>query len=91
MPELSYQANALKSARQRKTWSQSRLASALEQAARNLRCEQDLPPGGRQTLIQYISYFENGRERSLSGLSPFSEKHSNPPTKSLASPVRRTR
>ena len=70
MPELSYQANALKSARQRKAWSQSRLASALEQAARNLRCERDLPPGGRQTLIQYISYFENGKREVSERLRP---------------------
>ena len=70
MPELSYQANALKSARQRKAWSQSRLASALEQAARSLRCERDLPPGGRQTLIQYISYFENGKREVSERLRP---------------------
>ena len=52
---------ALKSARKRKGWSQGRLAAALEQAARALSQLSDLPPGGRQTLIQYISYFENGK------------------------------
>ncbi len=60
--------------RQRKAWSQSRLASALEQAARNLRCERDLPPGGRQTLIQYISYFENRKREVSERLRPISRE-----------------
>ena len=55
------QAGSLKSARKRKGWSQARLAAALEQAARALGQLSDLPPAGRQTLIQYISYFENGK------------------------------
>ena len=55
------QAEALKSARKHKGWSQRRLAAALEQAARALGQLSDLPPAGRQTLIQYISYFENGK------------------------------
>ena len=55
------QAEALKSARKHKGWSQGRLAAALEQAARALGQLSDLPPAGRQTLIQYISYFENGK------------------------------
>jgi transcriptional regulator with XRE-family HTH domain len=55
------QAEALKSARKRKGWSQARLAAALEQAARSLGQLDDLPPAGRPTIIQYISYFENGK------------------------------
>ena len=70
MPELSHQSAALKSARKRKDWSQSRLASALERAARVLRLEKDLPPGGRQTLVQYISYFENGKREVPDRLKP---------------------
>jgi transcriptional regulator with XRE-family HTH domain len=59
--DLGPQAAALRAARKRMGWSQGRLASALEQAADALNRGKDLPPGGRQTLIQYISYFENGR------------------------------
>ena len=70
MPELSHQAEALKSARKRKDWSQSRLAAALERAARALCLEKDLPPGGRQTLVQYISYFENGKREVPDRLRP---------------------
>ncbi len=70
MPELSHQAEALKSARKRKGWSQGRLAAALERAARTLGQERDLPPGGRQTLIQYISYFENNRREVPDRLKP---------------------
>ena len=70
MPELSHQAGALKAARKRKDWSQSRLASALERAARVLKMEKDLPPGGRPTLVQYISYFENGKREVPDRLRP---------------------
>ncbi len=59
--DLGHQAAALKAARKRMGWSQSRMAAALEEAARTLGQAKDLPPGGRQTLIQYISYFENGK------------------------------
>lgn len=61
--DLGPQAAALKAARRRKGWSQSRLAAALEQAASVLNQGKDLPVGGRQTLIQYISYFENGKRK----------------------------
>jgi transcriptional regulator with XRE-family HTH domain len=61
--DLGPQAAALRAARKRMGWSQGRLASALEQAAGALNRGKDLPPGGRQTLIQYISYFENGRRQ----------------------------
>src|SRR5580658_5836341 len=57
------QASALRAARIRMGWSQNRLAAALEQAAGTLNQGKDLPPGGRQTLIQYISYFENGKRK----------------------------
>ena len=71
MPELSHQAAALKSARKRKDWSQSRLASALERGSSRARPDgKDLPPGGRQTLIQYISYFENGKREVPDRLKP---------------------
>jgi transcriptional regulator with XRE-family HTH domain len=63
-------AEALKSARRSKGWSQSRLAAALEQAARRLDQVRDLPPGGRQTLVQYISYFENGKRAVPERLKP---------------------
>src|ERR1700733_13246837 len=61
--DLDPQAVALRAARKRMGWSQGRLAAALEQAADTLNQGKDLPPGGRQTLIQYISYFENGRRQ----------------------------
>jgi hypothetical protein len=70
MTGLSHQAEALKSARQHNGWSQSRLAAALEQAARTLRQVGDLPPGGRKTLVQYISYFENGKRAVPDRLKP---------------------
>ena len=59
--EPGRQAEVLRSARERRGWSQSRLAVTLERAARTLGQESDLPPGGRKTLVQYISYFENGK------------------------------
>jgi transcriptional regulator with XRE-family HTH domain len=61
--DLDPQAAALRAARIRNGWSQGRLAAALEQAAGTLNQGKDLPPGGRQTLIQYISYFENGKRK----------------------------
>jgi transcriptional regulator with XRE-family HTH domain len=64
------QASALRAARIRMGWSQSRLAAALEQAAGALDQGKDLPPGGRQTLIQYISYFENGKRKVADRLQP---------------------
>jgi hypothetical protein len=70
MPEMIKQGTALKSARKRKDWSQSRLAAALEQSARALGRGKDLPPGGRQTLVQYISYFENGKREVPDRLKP---------------------
>jgi transcriptional regulator with XRE-family HTH domain len=70
MTGLDHQAEAIKIARTSKGWSQSRLASALEQAARRLNQVRDLPPGGRQTLIQYISYFENGKRTVPERLRP---------------------
>jgi transcriptional regulator with XRE-family HTH domain len=70
MPEIGHQAAALKSARKRKDWSQSRLAAALERSAAVLGRDKDLPPGGRQTLIQYISYFENGKREVPDRLKP---------------------
>jgi transcriptional regulator with XRE-family HTH domain len=70
LAELGIQAKALKAARIRRGWSQSRLAAALEQAARSLDQVKDLPPGGRQTLVQYISYFENGRRPVPGRLKP---------------------
>jgi transcriptional regulator with XRE-family HTH domain len=66
----SDRAEALKSAQRSKGWSQSRLAAALEQAARTLDQVSDLPPGGRQTLVQYISYFENGKRAVPERLRP---------------------
>jgi transcriptional regulator with XRE-family HTH domain len=65
------QAEALKSARKHKGWSQRRLAAALEQAARALGQLSELPPAGRQTLIQYISYFENGKASAGSAMADF--------------------
>ncbi len=59
--DLDPQTAALKAARKRKGWSQNRLAAALEQAASTFDQVRDLPPGGRPTLVQYISYFENGK------------------------------
>ena len=70
MAEFDHQAQALKSARRSKGWSQSRLATTLEQAARALDQIKDLPPGGRQTLLQYISYFENGKRAVPERLKP---------------------
>ena len=70
MTGFDQQAEALKSARRSKGWSQSRLAATLEQAARALDHVSDLPPGGRQTLIQYISYFENGKRAVPERLKP---------------------
>ncbi len=63
-------AETLKSARKRRGWSQARLAAALEQAARSLGQLSDLPPAGRPTLIQYISYFENGKRPIPDRLRP---------------------
>lgn len=68
--DLSAQAEALKTARVHRGWSQSRLAAALEQAAHTLSRIKDLPAGGRQTLIQYISYFENGKRAVPDRLKP---------------------
>lgn len=68
--DLENQAQALKSARKRKGWSQSRLAAALEDTARKVNQEKDLPPAGRQTLVQYISYFENGKRPVPDRLKP---------------------
>jgi hypothetical protein len=42
----------------------------LEHAARALGQVKDLPPGGRQTLVQYISYFENGKRAVPERLRP---------------------
>jgi len=70
MTGFDHQAAALKSARRSKGWSQSRLAAALEQAARTLDQVRDLPPAGRQTLLQYISYFENGKRAVPERLKP---------------------
>ena len=85
MPELSHHAGALKSARKRKDWSQSRLASALERAARVLKMEKDLPPGGRPTLVQSISYLKTAREKYLTGLNRSSAKRSRLQTKNSIS------
>ena len=41
-----------------------------KQAAGTLDQRRDLPAGGRQTLIQYISYFENGRRKIADRLQP---------------------
>jgi transcriptional regulator with XRE-family HTH domain len=68
--DLKNEAELLKSARKRNGWSQARLAAALERAARMLGQEDDLPPAGRQTLIQYISYFENGKRLVPDRLKP---------------------
>jgi tetratricopeptide (TPR) repeat protein len=68
--ELNRQAKSLKGARSHKGWSQSRLAAALEQAARALGHSNDLPTGGRKTLTQYISYFENGKRAVPDRLKP---------------------
>ena len=70
MTGLDHQAERLKAARSRKSWSQSRLAATIEEVARRLSKVGDLPPGGRQTLIQYISYFENGKRAVPERLRP---------------------
>ena len=70
LADLGHQAAALKAARKRMGWSQGRMAAALEQAAGRLGQAKDLPPGGRQTLIQYISYFENGKRAVPDRLQP---------------------
>ena len=70
LADLGHQAAALKAARKRMGWSQGRMATALEQAAGMLGQAKDLPPGGRQTLIQYISYFENGKRAVPDRLQP---------------------
>lgn len=70
LPPSRSQAEALRAARDRKGWSQTRLSAALEQAARILHLESDLPPGGRKTIIQYISYFENGKRAVPDRLKP---------------------
>jgi transcriptional regulator with XRE-family HTH domain len=70
MTGLDHQAELLKAARNRKGWSQSRLAATIEEVARRLSKVGDLPPGGRQTLIQYISYFENGKRAVPERLRP---------------------
>lgn len=67
---LSHQAKALKTAREHRGWTQSRLAAALEQAARTLDRVSDLPPGGRKTLSLYVSYFENGKRAVADRLKP---------------------
>jgi transcriptional regulator with XRE-family HTH domain len=69
MTGLDRQAERLKAARTRKGWSQSRMAAAVEETARQLSKVKDLPPG-RQTLIQYISYFENGKRSVPERLRP---------------------
>ena len=70
MTGLDHQAERLKAARRGKSWSQSRLAASMEEVARRLSKLGDLPPGGRRTLIQYISYFENGKRAVPERLRP---------------------
>jgi transcriptional regulator with XRE-family HTH domain len=70
MTGLDHQAERLQAARRLKGWSQNRLAAALEEAARRLSKVGDLPPGGRRTLIQYISYFENSKRTVPERLKP---------------------
>ena len=70
MTGLDHQAERLKAARNRKSWSQSRLAASMEEVARRLSKLGDLPPGGRRTLIQVHSYFENGKRAVPERLRP---------------------
>jgi len=67
---LRRQAEALRRARMARGWTQLSLVSAVESAARALGRERDLPPGGRATLMAYISYFENGRRAVPERLRP---------------------
>jgi transcriptional regulator with XRE-family HTH domain len=67
-PEIT-QGHVLKQARERKGWSQSKLATRLREVADQLGRSSDLPYNA-DTLIAYISYFENGRRTVSSRLRP---------------------